>query len=170
MDLVTELLMACSRIQTCTLCAARWRRQKPLTDAEAASWFSESAATRRLDDEHVAFLHLDLEGRTEVLARAIDAFHPVAADLAWRAACHAERRHAAVVGEHGRGHLFEKANTPLATVAAAAPACAAAAETHPEFLQAHGKTPLENFGIGEPRVGHVRLHHAGAIEIGPRTR
>src|ERR1700687_3613169 len=104
MDLLTELLMTCSRMRTSTLCAARWRRQKPpLKDPEAASWFAESAAARRLDDEHVAFLHLDLEGRTEVLARAVDALHPVAADLAWRAACHAERRHAAGGGGHGRG-------------------------------------------------------------------
>src|SRR6202790_1035044 len=150
---------------------ASWRRQEPpLPNRGSASCFAESAAARRLDDEHVAFLHLDLEGRTEVLARAADALHPVAADVARRTACHAERRHAAVVGEHGSGHGFEKAHAPLAAVAATISARAAAAATHSEFFQAHGKTPLENLGIGEPRVGHVRLHHAGAIEIRPRAR
>src|SRR5438105_8657744 len=158
-------------MRACALSPARSGREKPpLKGPEAVSWFAVTAAARRLDDEHLVFLHLDLEGRTEVLARAVDALHPVAADLARRTACHAERRHAAVVGEHGSGHGFEKAYAPLAAVTAAISACAAAAAAHSEFFEAHRKTPLENLGIGEPRVGHVRLHHAGAVEIRTRTR
>src|ERR1700682_6353056 len=75
-----------------------------------------------------------------------------------------------MVGEHGRGHSLEKPNAPLSAVAAMMPAGAAASAAHPECLKSHRKTPFENLWIGEPRVGHVRLHHAGAVEIGSRAR
>ena len=39
---------------------------------------AEAAAARRLDDEHVARLHLDLAGRAELFPRAIGALDPVA--------------------------------------------------------------------------------------------
>src|SRR5450759_5511487 len=164
--------MACSGRWMLTLCAGRLGRTKARADTspDAPSCRSEATSAGSLDDEHVAFVHLDLEGRTEVLARAVDALDPVAADLALSTAAQAKRRHAAVVGEHGRGHSFEKPNTPLAAVAATMPAGATASAAHPEFLKAHRKTPLENLGIGEPRVGHVRLHHAGAVEFGSRAR
>ena len=33
----------------------------------------------------------------------------------------------------------------------------------PIAVQAHGETGLQDLGIGEPRIGHVRLHRAGAV-------
>src|SRR5205807_1075761 len=159
----------CLHIMRWRLASWRWQ-EPPLPNRGSASCLAETATTWCLHDEYVAFLHLDLEGRTEILARAADALHPVAADVARRTACHAERRHAAVVGEHGSGHGFEKAHAPLTAVAATMSTRAAAAEAQPEFLETHWKTPLENLGIGEPGVGHVRLHHAGAVEIGTRAR
>src|SRR6184192_562555 len=125
----------CLHIMRWRLASWRWQ-EPPLPNRGSASCLAETATTWCLHDEYVAFLHLDLEGRTEILARAADALHPVAADVARRTACHAERRHAAVVGEHGSGHGFEKAYAPLAAVTAAISACAAAAAAHSEFFEA----------------------------------
>ncbi len=34
-----------------------------------------------------------------------------------------------------------------------------------ERLEPHRKAPFEHLGIGEPRIGHVRLHDARAVEV-----
>src|ERR1700682_1627591 len=84
---------------------APWRRQEPAVARLCApSGCAEAAPAGRLDDENVAFAHLHLEGRAEVLARAVDALYPVAPDLARRAACHPKRRHAAVGGRDSPRH------------------------------------------------------------------
>ena len=49
------------------------------------------------------------------------------------------------------------------------PAGAAAASPDAIRVEAYGKAPLEHFGIGEPRIRHVRLDHARAVEVRPRA-
>jgi hypothetical protein len=44
---------------------------------------------------------------------------------------------------------------------------AARARADREALQQHREAPLEHLGVGEPRVGHVGLHHVGAVEPRP---
>ncbi|MBK6803788.1 MAG: hypothetical protein IPG84_02415 [Betaproteobacteria bacterium] len=128
---------------------------------------AEPAAARRPHDEHVARPHLDLERRAEVLARTVGPLDPVLAQRARRAAVDAERRDAPVVREHHRGHRLEEAHAPLAAVAAAMPARAAAAAPDRVGVQPYREAPLEHFRVGEPRVRHVRLHDARAVEVGP---
>src|SRR6185312_16684200 len=75
---------------------------------------AESAAARRLDDEHVAAVHVDLEGRAEFFPGPAVALDPVPSRLPRVAARQSERRHTPAVGEHHRGHRLEKAHAALA--------------------------------------------------------
>ena len=54
---------------------------------------------------------------------------------------------------------------------AAVPAArAAAAGPDPVGLEQHRVAPLEHLGVGEPGVGHLGLHHVGAVEAVARAR
>src|SRR5690242_13662148 len=87
----------------------------------------ESAAAGRLDDEHVAGSHTDLECGAEFLARPVGALDPVAASSARLPSTDAERRDAPVIGQHDRGHRLQEAHPPLPAVAASVASRAAAA-------------------------------------------
>ncbi len=69
----------------------------------------------------------------------------------------------AVIGSRNRTR-----RTPPSPPRCAAGAAAAAADR--ERLEAHRKAPLEHLRIGQPRIGHVRLHRARAVEIGTGAR
>src|SRR6185437_7353420 len=84
------------------------------------------------------------------------------------AALHAERAVASPVAQYGRGHGLQEANTPDAAVAAPLAARAAGAGSNLIGFETHGKAKLQDFGIGEPRIGHMRLDHAGAVEFRAR--
>src|SRR5438552_13549058 len=142
-----------------------WSEERRRVRKSSLTLLSESAATRRLNHEYVARLHFDLKGCAELFPRSVGALDPVASHGARLAARDAERRDAPVIGEHDRGHRLEEAYSSLAAVAAAMISGAATATSNPIRLETHGKAPFEHFGIGQPRVGHVRLHHARAVEV-----
>src|SRR5205085_10724437 len=118
---------------------------------------------------HSPACHFTLAGGPESFTRPIAALDPVASDFTGPSAGAAERRNAAVIGKHHGGHRLEEAHPPLAAVAAPMPAGAAAASPDAIRVEAYGKAPLEHFGIGEPRIRHVRLDHARAVEVRPRA-
>ena len=95
---------------------------------------------------------------------------PVAAQAPRLAAGQAEGRDAAVAGERGDGHRLAEAEPADAAVAAAPAAGAAAARPDPVRLEQHRVAPLQLLGIGEPGVGHLGLHHVGAVEAVARAR
>ena len=47
---------------------------------------------------------------------------------------------------------------------------AAGALADVEILEHHRIAEFQNFRIGQPRVGHVRVHGVGAVEAGPGRR
>src|SRR4051812_46707864 len=67
--------------------------------------------------------------------------------------------------EDRRGHRLEKAHAAHRAVSAAAAPAAARFGADLEALEAHREAPLEHLGIGEARIGHVRLHYVGAVEL-----
>lgn len=75
-----------------------------------------------------------------------------------------------MTGDDGSLHPLQEAHSAHCPVATAVAAAAAAAVTDEKALEQHGKTPLQDLGIGKPGVGHVRLHAVGALEALARTR
>src|SRR5258705_12878881 len=61
-----------------------------------------------LDNDCVAGIERRRVGALQALHAPIDAAHPVLADLARLAACKPERPHAAVAGQDGAFHPFQK--------------------------------------------------------------
>src|SRR6266849_9627532 len=104
-------------------------------------------------------------GGAELLVRPVGPLDPVAADRAGRATRHPVGRHAAVTGENGSGHRLAEANAADNSIAAAMPADAAGATTDGETVDEDGKAPFQHLGIGEARVGHVRVDGVSAVEI-----
>jgi len=75
-----------------------------------------------------------------------------------------------VIGEDaGRHRLaeFDLAHEPVAATMSASPARAGAQR---EFTQQHREARLEHLRVGEPRIGHVRLHAARAVVVGAGAR
>src|SRR5215470_8133962 len=126
-------------------------------------------AAGRLDDEHIVALHLDLEGCAIFLPPAPAPLDPVPADRARLAARGTERRHAPMLREHHGRHRLEESHTALSAVAAAMPSGTTAAAADAVLLEPHGEAPFEHLRVRQPRIGHVRLHDAGSVEIGPRA-
>ncbi len=77
---------------------------------------------------------------------------------------HAVRREAPAARQDRRGHRLEKSDAPDRPVAAAPAAPAARAAADLEALEQHREAPFEHFGIGEPGIGHVGLHHVRAVK------
>jgi hypothetical protein len=67
-------------------------------------------------------------------------------------------------------HPFEEADGAADAVAGAPFALAAGTGADVEILQYHRITEFEHFRVGEPRVGHVRMHGVGAVEAGTGRR
>jgi Tfp pilus assembly ATPase PilU len=80
---------------------------------------------------------------------------------------HAEGAVMAAVAEDGRRHRLQEAHPAHAAVAAAPAPGAARAGADGVAVQPHREAELQHLGVGQARVGHVRLHHAGAVEAGP---
>ena len=59
---------------------------------------------------------------------------------------------------------LEEAHAPHAAVAAVPASGAARAGADLVAVQPHREAELEHLGVGQARVGHVRLHDAGAVE------
>jgi hypothetical protein len=94
----------------------------------------------------------------------------VAAQGAWLAAVQALGGDFAVARERGDGHLLQEAEAPRAAVAAVPAAPAAAAGADRVGLKADRVAPLEDFGVGEAGVRHLRLDDVGAVEALARPR
>ena len=126
-----------------------------------------AAAARGVHDEDVAGADLDAVAAAHAVQGAVRVLDPVAAQGARLAARHAERGDAAVPGQGGDGHRRGEAQPPDAAVPAMPAARAAAAGDDPVGLQQHRVPPLQHLGVGEPGVGHLGLHHVGAVKAGP---
>src|SRR5436853_424182 len=125
---------------------------------------SVAAASRRLDHENVARRHLGLGERSELVAPASGSDHIVAPRQAGLASRQAVRAHQATAREDRCSHRLEKPDAPHRAVAAAPASLSARCVADRKALEQHREAPLQYFGIGEARIGHVRLHDVGAVE------
>ena len=86
------------------------------------------------------------------------------------AAGDAARRHTPAVGENVGAHRLEEGHRADHAVAAAVRALPARAAADRELVEPHRQPRLEDFRIGQAAVGHVRLHRARPVMIGPGAR
>ncbi len=127
---------------------------------------SKAAAARRLDNEAVARLHLRGVRCGQFLDRAVDPLDPVAAGQGIAPARQPLRRHAPPVREHVRAHRLKEAQVADHAVAALVRAIPAGTAPDREPLEPNRKPRLENLRVGQPAVGHVRLHGARPVMVG----
>src|ERR1700678_2193592 len=85
------------------------------------------------------------------------------------ASAQAERAVAPAVAQDGRSHGFQESNPPNSAVAAPAAPDAARAGPNHVGVEPYGEPKLQYFRVGQPRIGHMRLDHAGAGEFGARA-
>src|SRR5690606_6863408 len=123
------------------------------------------AASRRLDHEHIALLHVGRPGRAQFEPAAVRADDIGLARLTRFAAFQAKRCDPPAISQDGRSHGFEEAHASYTAVAAAGLATPTAAFTNDVAFQQDRETPLQHFGIREARVRHVRLHDIGPVEV-----
>src|SRR5262249_26140753 len=86
------------------------------------------------------------------------------ADLAWLATHDAERRHYPVRCTNRPFHCHEEADCPLDAVPAMPLALTAGAFADMEVFQNHRIAQFQDLRIGEPGIGHVRMHSRSAVE------
>src|ERR1019366_4060414 len=120
---------------------------------------SISTAARGADNEDVAGLHLDLCDMQEPLYSPVRSLDPVLAHCARLAAPQAERAVAPAVAQDGSSHCFQETNPPKSTVTAAPTPGTPGARPNLIGLEAHREAKLQNFRIGQSRVGHMCLDH-----------
>src|SRR5690554_5571013 len=113
---------------------------------------AETAASRRLDHEHIARLHVGRPGRAQFEPAAVRADDIGLARLTRFAAFQAKRCDPPAIGQDGRSHGFEEAHASYTAVAAAGLATPTAAFTNDVAFQQDRETPLQHFGIREARV------------------
>src|SRR5690606_16445273 len=118
----------------------------------------------------VARVHLDGGDVAELFDRAVGTLHAVRAELPRTASGHSERRDDSPVAEDARRHGSQEAQPAGPAVAAAPLPGTAAPAPDAVALESHREAELEDFWVGQPRVGHVGLHHRGPVEAGPRAR
>ncbi len=110
------------------------------------------ACRRRLDDDRLAGVDHGGVAAGEAFHAAAPAPRPVLTDLAILAASKAERPHAAVAGQDGAFHFFQKpddANDAIAGVPAPAPARTFA---DMKVLEQDRIAEFQDFRIGQPGV------------------
>src|SRR5215470_1827284 len=129
-----------------------------------------AASTGGLEDEQVAGADRYRVAAGHRDHRPVRPLDPVPAQRPGRATRHPVRRHPPVTGQGGHRHRLAEPDLPVAAVAAPPVARPPAAPPDRVPLQPHRVPPLEHLGIGEPGVGHVRLHHVRAVEAVPRSR
>ena len=128
---------------------------------------AESAAARRFDRQHVARLDFDRELAAEIFARAgAGSLQCIAAR--GRGRLHPDRtaQRPAAFREHRhdeRAQEFESSHDAVAAAMLAGPARAA---TNAKLVDADRVTPFDDFGIGQPRVRHVRVDGVGTVGVG----
>ncbi len=126
-----------------------------------------AAAGRRLQDEDIARRNMALVHRGHFVAAAIGPLDPVAPARAGGTARDPVGRHDAVVREDDDLHVLEKADAAQGARTAGVTPGAAAAVADSETLQQHRIAPFQDFGVGEARIGHMRVHRGRAVEVGP---
>ena len=92
------------------------------------------------------------------------------AELAGFSAFQTERPDAPVAGQQGRLHPFEEAHGAADTVAGSPFALAAGISADVEVFEQHRIAEFQNLRVGQPRIGHVRMHRVGAVEAGAGRR
>ena len=113
-------------------------------------------------------LHLRRADVVERFDPAVGAFDVVDARRAGQPAGQAEGAVVPAVAQDRGLHRLEEAHAAHAAVAATPAAGAARAGANGITVQPHRKAELQHLRVGEARIGHVRLHDAGAVEaFGP---
>src|SRR5699024_559818 len=113
---------------------------------------------------HVPRLNLSRIASGQLRDAAVSAVDAVASQATGRATGHAVRCDSPMTRQRAYGHRPHELDATQRAVAAAPSAGAAAAAPNRELSQQYRETPFEHFGIGEPGVGHVRLHHRRPLE------
>src|SRR5262249_10510629 len=125
---------------------------------------TKAAAGRSHDRNRISRLHSSLVGPAELFGLPENPPHDVVADLAWLAAVEAERRHLAMGREDRAIHRFAKTDGAAGAVAGVPASLAAGPFANVKVLKHHRKARLENFRIGQPRVGHVGVNAVSAVK------
>src|ERR1700722_8740052 len=125
---------------------------------------AEAAAARGFDHEDVAGREVGRVAAAHGGQGAVGALHPVAAEGAGGAAAQAEGGDPAMAAERADRHRLEEPDPADSAVAAVPAAVAAAAGADRVGLGPDRGAPFELLGVGEPGVGHLRLHHVGAVD------
>src|SRR5262245_17518177 len=124
---------------------------------------------RGLDHEDVPGLYLHGVTTLHRIDRAILALDPLPSERSVRPAVHAVRRNSSVAAQRADCHRLQEPD-PTPTTVASGPAADAPGAGHDlEGLQPDRIAPLQHLGVGEPGVGHVRLHDVGTAEAVPGT-
>ena len=117
-----------------------------------------------MDLENIARQHLRTSDVGQRLDAAVGPNHAVDARRPRLATGQAERRMHPAIGQDARRHCLQETHPPHATVATCPAPGATRALADGIAVQAHRKAELQHLRVGQARVGHVRLHDAGAIE------
>src|SRR5262245_61055805 len=120
------------------------------------------AASRSFHPQDIAGLDGDFGGAGEGFLPA-GADEQLTAGRTFAAAFLAEGFFLPVLGGEGNGEGFEKLIGTDDAVAAGEFARPAGMAANAEFNDAHGITALDDFGIGDGSVGHVRVDRAEAV-------
>ena len=101
--------------------------------------------------------------------RAIRHLGPVLTNSPRRSAIDTKRRDLAVRTQRRHRHRLQKPQQSQRSVPTGPLANATGAFPHAKRFQPHRKPFLQNFGIGGPRICHMRLHCITAIKPRPRA-
>ena len=112
-----------------------------------------------MDLDHIAHAHLDLADVAQCLYLPALAYHLVDAHRTRLPTRHAKGRMHPPVGQHAGRHRFQKPHPPHPPVTACPATLAPRAAPNRVTLQTHRKAKLQDFRVGQARIGHVGLHH-----------
>jgi hypothetical protein len=117
-----------------------------------------------VDLEHIARQHLGAADVGQRLDAAVGAHHAVDARRAALATGQAKGRMHPAVGQDAGRHRLQEAHAAHAAVATVPAPRTARALADLVAVQAHREAEFQHLRVGQARIGHVRLHDAGAIE------
>ena len=115
----------------------------------ALGGYAIASTARRLNDQHIAWLHLGLTDVAQHEARTIHVLNPIAARLSGLAACHAKGATVAIIGEDGYRHRLQEADDTCAPVAPMPTALTARLWPDLVAFQAHREAPFEHLRVRE---------------------
>ena len=133
-------------------------------------WLAEPPTPRGLDNISVAGLDLDATTMTHTYDLTIGSHKVVLAHLAWLASLEAEGSDDTTIRKHRDGEWRVEHDVSLDPVTATEAARTARATADRERLDGEREAELENLGVGEPRVGHVRVHRVTSVVVGTGAR